>query len=325
MSHELQEVNGTIPAAFALKGAWHRLGTVLDHVPNGREMRIAAGLEFHVSMRALQTAPPYEASDIPGYMATYRDDTNQFLGMVSERYKVVQNEEAFEFLDGLITEGEMKYESAGALRGGARIWALARMPSYDEIAEGDVSKRYVLFSTSHDGGSALYAMPTSVRVVCANTLRIATAGSIGIRHTGDMKGKLDQAKKIISQYDAKFDLFRDQARVLATRQMSDAQAKEYVATLFPEPNKSESPRAHSNWQAEVDRVRAAYRSPRQQLRSIRGTWWAMLNAVTETVDHARDDDTAKLKIRESRFLSRLEGEGADFKDKALKLAIEMAV
>ena len=130
---------------------------------------------------------------MPDHFATVRTDSGDVLGVVGKRYRIVQNRDAFGFLDSLLQDGIMKYESAGALRGGRQVFLLARMPSVDEIVPGDNSLRYVLFSTSHDGTAAIHAVPTSVRVVCANTLRIATASSVGFRHTDDVKAKLDSA------------------------------------------------------------------------------------------------------------------------------------
>jgi phage/plasmid-like protein (TIGR03299 family) len=151
------------------------------------------------------------------------------LGVVSDRYKIVQNTDAFNFLDSLLQDGVIRYESAGALKGGRVVWALARMPSQDEIAPGDVSRRYILFSTTHDGSGSVHALPTSVRVVCANTLRIATASDCGFRHTGDVAKKLEFARQYLSQFDEKFTLFRDKARVLAQRHYSPQQSRDFMS------------------------------------------------------------------------------------------------
>ena len=207
------------------------------------------------------------------------------LGIVGNRYRIVQNREAFDFLDGLLQDGVMRYESAGALRGGRIVWLLARLPSVDTIAEGDDTLRYVLFNTSHDGSASIHAIPTSVRVVCANTLRIATAGDIGFRHTANVASKLEFAKKYLSQFDEKFTLFRDKARTLATRRYSPDDAKGYIETLFP-PVK-EIGRSRSIRENKVNAVRANFRNSRQSIPSIKGTWWSLFNAVTEAVDHER--------------------------------------
>ena len=319
MAHDISTVNGVDEAMFALRPAWHGLGTVLDHVPNSAEAIRAAHLDWQVEMQPMKTAG---GVDVPEHFATVRTDCNAVLGVVGGRYKIVQNREAFDFLDGLLQDGIMRYESAGALRGGRIVFLLARLPSVDTIAEGDDSLRYVLFQTSHDGSSAIHAIPTSVRVVCANTLRVAVANDIGFRHTGDVAAKLEEARRYLSQFDAKFTLFRDSARRLAERRYTPEQAKEYINTLFPpvaEPGRGQTIRDRK-----VETVRANFRNPRQNLPSIRGTWWALVNAVTESIDHKSEDAPVERAKRESAMISLTDGTGADFKTRAFDVALQMA-
>jgi phage/plasmid-like protein (TIGR03299 family) len=247
---------------------------------------------------------------------------------VGSRYQIVQNREAFDFLDGLLQDGVMKYESAGALRGGRVVWLLARLPSVDTIAEGDNTLRYILFQTSHDGSAAIHAIPTSVRVVCANTLRIAVAGDIGFRHTANVASKMEFAKKYLSQFDEKFTMFRDKARLLATRQITAEASKEYIETLFPAVK--EIGRARTIREQKVSKIRQNYRNERQSIPSIKGSWWGLYNAVSEAVDHDRpasgrgNRKPLDLDHREQRMLSLVDGSGADFKAKAFSVALEMA-
>lgn len=324
MAHELSfRQDGTAEAYFALSAAWHGLGTVLDHVATSEEARDVAGLNWQVETRPVYCN--YDDDNVlpaPEHMATIRSDNKRVLGVVGTGYQVVQNQQIFDFLDSLLQDGAMKYESAGALRGGAIVWALARMPGFDEIAPGDAVNRYILFSTAHDGSRRLNAIPTSTRVVCMNTLRVATARDVGIRHSGDMAGKLDQARKFLSQFDPAFTLFRDEARTLATKGYTPEQAKAYVNQLFPEVK--ELGRSRSIRDNKVQDVRDALRSSRQQIGSIKGTWWALFNAVSESIDHDSRRDYSKPQAREQRFLRVMEGTGADFKHDAFKLALTMA-
>lgn len=319
MAHEISNSNGINEAFYAFKPAWHGLGTVLNHAPTSAAAIKAAHLDWEVGMEPLKTASGRVA---PDHFATVRQDTEDILGIVSDRYQIVQNRDAFDFLDGLLQDGVIRYESAGALRGGKIVWMLARMPSVDTIAEGDETLRYVLFNTSHDGSAAIHAVPTSVRVVCANTLRIATAGNIGIRHTGDVSGKLEFARQYLSQFDSQFTAFRDNARLLATRKLIGNQARDYINALFPEVK--EDGRAKTIRENKVSKIRANYRNSRQNIPSIKGSWWSLFNSVTELIDH---DSTFKGKGRErseNKMLSVIDGNGAEFKSKAFKLALEMA-
>ncbi len=319
MAHEISEINGIAEAMYANVPAWHGLGKTLDHAPDSAEAIRAAHLEWQVSMEPVYTKAGVE---IPDTFATVRSDTSAVLGVVGARYQIVQNREAFDFLDSLLQDGVMKYESAGALRGGRIVWLLARLPSVDTIAEGDDSLRYVLFSTSHDGSASIHALPTSVRVVCANTLRLATLGDVGFRHTGNVQEKLNFARQYLSQFDTKFTLFRDQARILATRRYTPEQAQEYIATLFPVVSKDDSPRGHTIREKKVSAVRDNFKNARNTLPSIKGTWWALLNSVTESIDHTGKE--LDENGREMRMISLMDGNGADFKSKALELALTMA-
>ena len=319
MAHEISNVNGFDEAFFALKPAWHGLGTVLDYAPTSEDAIREAHLNWEIEMQPVLTS---SGISIPDTFATVRTDCNAVMGVVGSRYKIVQNREAFDFLDSLLADGVMKYESAGALRGGRIVWLLARLPSVDTIADGDDSQRYILFSTSHDGSAAIHAIPTSVRVVCANTLRIATVADVGFRHTGNVQSKMEQARLYLSQFDEQFTLYRDKARVLAQRRYTPAQASEYIATLFPEVK--EIGAKQTIRENKVESVRQNFRNSRQAIPAIRDSFWALFNAVTESVDHPAKAKKLDLSGRENRMLSLVDGTGADFKAKAFELALTMA-
>ncbi len=326
MAHEISKTaDGRSELMIALKPAWHGLGTVLDHAPTSHEAITAAHLDWDVELQPLAIPSGEIAAE---HFATVRTDTNEgrgtVLGVVGQRNGVVQNREAFEFLVSLLQDDLMRYESAGVLKGGRIVFLLARLPSVDEIAEGDTSNRYVLFSTSHDGSAAIHAIPTAERVVCHNTYRIAVANDVGFRHTANVRDKMDYARRYLSQFDEQFTLFRDHARVLAQRQVDPAAARDYIESLFP--SVEESGRSQTIRDNKVEAVRVCYRNERQQLPSIKGTWWSLVNAVTESIDHNNGNGkpiTSDAQ-RENRFLRLTDGIGADVKQRAFDMAVEMA-
>ena len=131
---------------------------------------------------------------ISNYKANVRSSDGKVLGVVSDRYKIVQNAEAFEFTDSLIG-GEVHYETAGSLNGGKKIWLLAKLPD-TEIA-GDKTEPYLCFSNTHDGSGAIRVCMTPIRVVCNNTLNLALDNakrSWSVRHTGDIRRKAHEAR-----------------------------------------------------------------------------------------------------------------------------------
>ena len=329
MAHEISNVNGIDEAFFAgngneLRPAWHGLGQNLIDAADSETAIEQAHLDWRVLMRPLQTI---DGKTVPNMCATVREDTGDVLGVVSDRYKVLQNRHCFKFLDSLVENGDLQYESAGALRGGQIIWLLARLPSIDTIAAGDTVKRYLLLQSSHDGLSAINTGATSVRVVCANTLRLSLQTNKStmkrITHKGDMVSKLADAQLYLSQFDKAFALFRDEAQLLATRYFTNEQCKEYIQKLFPEVDLET--RAKAQRERKVSQVREAFRDHRTCLASIKGTWWHLFNSVTQSIDHA--DKSTRRSARdaaETKMMNLTDGIGADFKAHAFAVAKEMS-
>ena len=132
---------------------------------------------------------------VEGYKANIRDVDRKVLGVVTDRYKIVQNQEAFAFTDELLGEG-VRHETAGSLQGGRRVWLLAHLPQ-EYIISGERISPYLVFFNSHDGSGAIKVAITPIRVVCQNTLNLALSTakrSWSMIHTGDIKGKMQEAK-----------------------------------------------------------------------------------------------------------------------------------
>lgn len=139
---------------------WHGLGTVVAEALSSKEALLAAGLNWNVEQEPIYT----EAKEpIEGYRVNIRDTDRKVLGVVSDRYKVIQNSEAFAFTDELLGEG-VGYETAGALQEGRKVWLLARMP-HEYIITGERITPYLLFSNTHDGTGAVKVALTPIRVV----------------------------------------------------------------------------------------------------------------------------------------------------------------
>ena len=147
---------------------WHGLGTKVEESPCSEEALITAGLDWDVVQEPIYTG---NEELINGYKANIRDTDRKVLGVVTNRYKVVQNRDAFSFTDRLLGEG-VRYETAGSLQGGRRVWLLAHMPR-DYIISGEKFSPYLLFSNTHDGSGAVKVALTPIRVVCQNTLNLA--------------------------------------------------------------------------------------------------------------------------------------------------------
>lgn len=146
---------------------WHGLGTIVKEAPDSGEALRLAGLDWEVVQSPIFT----NHGKVEGYKANVRNTDGQVLGVVTDRYRVVQNTEAFAFTDALLGEG-VHYETAGSLMGGRKVWLLARLPR-EFIIAGERISPYLVFSNTHDGSGAVRVAVTPIRVCCNNTLNLA--------------------------------------------------------------------------------------------------------------------------------------------------------
>ena len=191
---------------------WHGLGTMVMESPTSADALRLAGLDWTVQPRKLVLADG--GAPVENYVANVRSSDGAVLGVVTERYTVVQNTDAFAFTDNLIG-GDVRYETAGSLLGGKKIWLLAKLPD-TEIA-GDKTEPYICFSNTHDGSGAVRVCMTPVRVVCNNTLNLALGTakrSWSVRYVGDIQQKLAEARETLGlaeKYMTELGAYADRA------------------------------------------------------------------------------------------------------------------
>ena len=171
---------------------WHGLGRIVAEAPTSKEALKLAGLDWKVVQEPIYTELHRV---VEGYKANVRDSDRKVLGVVSDRYKVVQNADAFSFTDELLGKG-VRYETAGSLQEGKKVWLLARLPR-EYIIGGERISPYLVFSNTHDGSGSVKVAVTPVRVVCNNTLNLAlstASRSFSMVHTGNIQDKIQEAK-----------------------------------------------------------------------------------------------------------------------------------
>ena len=210
---------------------WHGLGTVVESAPSSKEALELAGLDWQVHQKDISVL---WGRTIPGYKANVRDTDGVVLGVVTDKYRVVQNEDAFAFTDELLGEG-VKYETAGSLNGGRKVWILARLPR-ECVISGERISPYLVFSNTHDGSGAIRVAITPIRVVCNNTLNLALARaerSFSMIHTGNINEKFEEAKKTLFMADTYMEELGKEFERLRSIKVSDAQVEEYVNMLIP--------------------------------------------------------------------------------------------
>ena len=210
---------------------WHGLGTMVAEAPNSKDALRLAGLNWKVLQE-----PVYTENEelIQGYKANVRDTDRKVLGVVTDRYKVIQNEEAFAFTDTLLGKG-VRYETAGSLQEGRRVWMLARLPR-EFIIGGERISPYMVFSNTHDGSRAVKTALTPIRVVCNNTLNLAlrtAKRSWSMIHTGDISGKIEEAKNTLLLADEYMTALGQEFEDLRKIKLSEKQVLDYIKILLP--------------------------------------------------------------------------------------------
>ena len=336
MSHEITiREDGFAEAAFALTPAWHGLGTVLDHHMTSAEAMEKAGLDWQVLQepvyrkRDTVTGPKFR--EVSEAFLNVRSDISGpagELGFVTDHYQVVQNTEAFKFLDSLVEDNKMRYESAFSLRGGKTVCMLALMPGAHEVAKGDHLLDYIMLSMAHDGTGAIHFGPTSVRVVCANTHRLAIGGKgikrLSINHKGNIQQKLEEAKEILLLAGEKLENHSAIAKRLAEHKITGKEWAHYLDLMCPllDPMDPDFTERRNNAVLETRMsIQDCFRNERQALAA--NTAWAAYNAITEHIDHLPRRGRGRRRA-EARFNTTLYGMGQDMKERALQGACRMA-
>lgn len=258
---------------------WHGLGTPVQESPTSADALKIAGLDWKVEAKPIYTN---DGIKIPGYVANTRDSDNSVLGVVTEKYKIVQNEDAFAFTDSLIG-GDVRYETAGSLRNGKSTFLLAKLPD-KKILDDDFGQ-YLCFTNTHDGSGAVKVMMTPVRVVCNNTLNLAlntTKRMWTCKHMGSMKDKLHEAEETLGFANKYMDNLAVVAERLANVSLRDEEIQAIVAELFP-MDENTSDRTKANMQKAKQEFMVAYYMP--DIAKFRNTAWGLLNATSDWMSH----------------------------------------
>jgi len=289
MSHQIDESAGVAAMAYAGAVPWHGLGQRVRHDASVDEWRTSAGL----SWEANRTPVMYQNGELREFAdkhVIYRSDTNAPLSVVSSDYRIVQPGDVLEFFRSLTEKNHAQMETLGALRGGRRIWALARMGENARVMDDEVAP-YLMLATSYDGSMATTAQFTTVRVVCNNTLQASMRGGwmhrVSIPHSAIFNPT--EVKDALGLKVDAWERFTADLRVMAERKITDNDADRFLVELL-------TPYARQKEGDTEDKVRASrgYKSIMElfsgaqiggQMDAVNGSAWGMLNAVTEYIDH----------------------------------------
>ena len=261
---------------------WHGLGTMVAEAPNSKDALRLAGLNWKVLQEPVYTE---NKELIQGYKANVRDTDRKVLGVVTDRYKVIQNAEAFAFTDTLLGEG-VRYETAGSLQEGRRVWMLARLPR-EFIIGGERISPYMVFSNTHDGSGAVKTALTPIRVVCNNTLNLAlrtAKRSWSMIHTGDISGKIEEAKNTLLLADEYMTALGQEFEDLRKIKLSEKQVLDYIKILLPMEENYSLLQKRGVEKLRADMKMRYFDAP--DLKGVGNNGYRFVNAVSDFATHS---------------------------------------
>ena len=320
MAHNLAMNGGTANIAYYGEVPWHKLGLPLNKPATAAEMIVAAQLNWEVEHRLVMGSSNNRYELIrkarPGH-----DEVDVQLGRCTRSYNVLQNDVAFNFLDGLATSGQVEFHTAGALGDGEVIWALVKLPNSIVVKGNDIVDKYLLLSNSHNGSESVTIKFTPIRVVCNNTLNAAMRDgntAIRLKHTASLQSRLADVPDLLGISHDVFSYMEELYTKMANTQMTGSSVRDYMNRLIPLTPGQQQKRITdglypARWAAILDEFE------KHDIPETKGTMWALYQAFTHYIDYAKSgrsgaDDSARLK----RVWC---GAGAELKLDALQLAM----
>ena len=308
---------------------WHRLGTITDGAQTVDQALRLAQLDWDVVKSEDPVQVPVLTESgvvmvaVDDRYITYRDHPKmgmQGLGVVGKQYTVTQNREAFDFLNALTHESGAVFETAGSLRGGTQVFMSMKMPQHISLGGGqDTVDLYLVCSTSHDGSKAFTVFITAVRPVCANTVAMGLQQATQkwyLKHTSNVKGKVQQAREALAMVIAYQDEFQQEAERLISTAMTERGFARFAERLFPTSDKMSSLQIMRT-EAARGELTGLWHAPTQQ--NVANTRWAAFNAVTEWADWVKPVKAGKQDADVARAERVFLGAAEPIKQKAYAL------
>lgn len=322
MAHEIDFSKGY--AAFTRRKdstpAWHGLGGETPVDAPLETWTKNGGLDFKIlESEALFHDDQGMTRTAKGNKVLYRDDTKEPLSVVSSRYKVVQPLQVLDFFQSLISERGYTMETCGSLKGGARIWALAKANNEIKVGDIDVIRQYLLLVTSCDKQMSTQARDTSICVVCNNTLELAVNGAgnrVIVPHS--TKFDADAVKRDMGLSEDNWSAFSANVSMLATKKISDESAKTAIVSILGDASLPPEDQPNQRAMAQVFKLFKGD-GLGADLPGRKQTAWGLVNAVTEHVDYHAQARNGSTRLNSAWF-----GNGADIKRRALTIAHHLA-
>lgn len=313
MAHEIEFVNGQAQMAYVGETPWHGLGVKVDENLSPQEMMKVAGVDWKV--REVESFVEFDNRKIAtGLKALVRETDGRVLTSVGKDWFPVQNEEAFTFFKEFTDVGKMKMHTAGSLKNGEIVWALAKVDDSFELFNGDRVESYLLFSNPHQYGKTIDVRFTPIRVVCNNTLTLSlnqtAKNSVKLSHRKQFDA--ESVKEMMGIAHFKMAQYKEMAAFLGSKRTTDDTVKQYFGHLLGTSNKKEGELSRTaNIAMDILQTQPG-------AEFAEGSWWSAFNAVTYLTDHKLG------RTADTRLQSAWYGNNRKLKTEALELALTMA-
>lgn len=315
MAHMIEMIDGQAQMAYRVSAGkpWHGLGVPVGDDMTPEEMMKTAGLDWTVSK--VDTFIDFNGEKVKtGTQALIRETDGKILTQVGPGWNPVQNKDAFDFFTDFVSKGDMVMDTAGSLKDGRIVWALADVRDGFTLFGGDEVKGYLLFSNPHLYGKSIDVKFVLTRVVCNNTIAVALSekGQPSVRVNHRSQFDAEKVKEILGLSHRKVETFKEAAEFLGSKQCNVIQLKNYFGEVFGKSTKEDKDLSRTAEEA----LELVETQPGAEFK--KGSFWQAFNTVTYMADHklGRSNDT--------RLESAWFGGNAKRKIEALNLAVEMA-
>ena len=315
MSHEVETM------AYAGEVPWHGLGTPVSNDLTPAQMMQKAGLDWRV--REVESFVEYNGQKrLTGQKSLIRETDGKILTNVGKDWKPLQNSEAFEFFGEYVMAGDMEMHTAGSLKGGQMVWALAKVKDSFELFKGDQVDAYFLFANPHLYGKSIDIRFTPIRVVCNNTLSLSlnstSSNAVKVGHRAEFNA--DEVKEALGIASAKMQTYKEYAAFLGSKRFSTEKLIEYYNEVFPRTADKRVQDKSLSVDTLSRNAKLCFDNLETQpgAKYAEGTWWQAFNSVTYITDHHQGRNP------DNRLYSSWWGGNQVRKRNALEAALEFA-
>ena len=322
------------------KQAWVQAGTAVN-AGSASEAARQAGLDWNVmlaDMEAIVTNPVSEFETVTDHypvpkrqavIKLGKENTNEVIGVVGDKYKIVQNMEVFSALDTLVDSGDARYTAAGEYNNGANIWMVMELPAGVQVAN-DPHAAFLLVQSSHDGSCAVRIRPIIERLYCMNQINRIIKGkhknayTYVMKHTTNSELSVNDIRNITQLTYDSIQQYEMVADTLLGRKVDERQVRNIFKAVWALPSEVEEAPDHLLSQGQRRQRTIALngrdsawniysQSPTQE--NIRGTAFGAWQAVIEHADHHASGGSDR------RAIATISGRNDRIKDKALDLIL----